>query len=74
MIVEKDLKGVFKWIVVDENSVIVDPVYMGEYQNSIKGSRVPLFMCPHKIIMLVACISAAISLPVLHSLCSLHKS
>jgi hypothetical protein len=35
MIVEKDLGGVFKWIVVDEDLVFVDPIYLEEYETSV---------------------------------------
>jgi hypothetical protein len=34
VIVEKDLGGVFRWIVVDD-FVFVDPVYLSEYMDMI---------------------------------------
>lgn len=31
-VVQKDLQGFFKWVVVDVDLVIVDPKYLSEYQ------------------------------------------
>jgi len=31
MIIEKDLRGYFKWIVVDDELTILDPLYLYEF-------------------------------------------
>lgn len=33
MIIEKDMRGFIKWLVVDEELVIVDPKYLEEYKS-----------------------------------------
>lgn len=35
MIIEKEMGGVFKWVVVDEELVLVDPRYLEEYETSV---------------------------------------
>lgn len=35
MIVIRDLKGWFRWVVVDKELVLVDPEYLEEYETSV---------------------------------------
>jgi hypothetical protein len=35
MIIEMDMRGYFRWLVVDDELVLVDPKYLEEYETSV---------------------------------------
>ena len=39
MIIKRDLRGWFKWVVVDEDLTIVDPRYYDEYKAKIMDKQ-----------------------------------
>lgn len=70
-IVEKDLKGVFKWFVVDHDLVLVDPKYLSEYVRTRKekrGNRCKRrALCLGKVAVCLSCVGVLLHIYISYS-------